>query len=82
MVDSDFFTEFNKFLVIEQNRILLDYKNCDYTLELYLCYLILGSFPTSLAKKSPKSPPTTSSKYFLCYPKKVPIKAVYGVIEM
>jgi len=34
MVDSDFFTEFNKFLVIEQNRILLDYKNCDYTLEL------------------------------------------------
>ena len=36
MVDSDFFTEFNKFLVIEQNRILLEYKNCDYTLELYL----------------------------------------------
>jgi hypothetical protein len=34
MVDSDFFTEFNKFLIIEQNRILLEYKNCDYTLEL------------------------------------------------
>lgn len=39
MVDSDFFTEFNKFLVIEQNRILLDYKNCDYTLELYISIL-------------------------------------------
>ncbi len=53
MVDSDFFTEFNKFLVIEQNRILLDYKNCDYTLELYI-YVDLVYFPMSLAKKYPK----------------------------
>jgi hypothetical protein len=34
MVDCDLFTEFNKFLIIEENRLLLDYKNCDYALEM------------------------------------------------
>jgi len=67
MVDSDFFTEFNKFLVIEQNRILLDYKNCDYTLELL--------FPNEPCRKVAK---VTSNNFI----KKVPIKAVYGVVEM
>ena len=55
MVDSDFFTEFNKFLVIEQNRILLDYKNCDYTLELYFIWIYKFSlFSNEPCKKIPK----------------------------
>lgn len=35
MVDCDFFTEFNQLLIIENNRILLDSKNTDYTIEMY-----------------------------------------------
>lgn len=34
MVDCDFFTEFNQLLVIENNRILLDSKASDYTIEM------------------------------------------------
>lgn len=35
MVDCDLFTDFNRELIQEKNKILLDYKNCDYTVELY-----------------------------------------------
>ena len=35
MVDCDYFTDFNKDLTIETNRILLEFKKCNYALELY-----------------------------------------------
>jgi len=34
MVDCDFFTDFNKELTVENNRILLEFKKSDYNLEL------------------------------------------------
>ena len=35
MVDCDFFTDFNKDLTIESGRILLEFKECNYNLQLY-----------------------------------------------
>lgn len=34
MVDCDFFTEFSHLLVLENNRLLLETKNSDYTIEM------------------------------------------------
>jgi hypothetical protein len=35
MVDCDYFTDFNKDLTIEDNRILLEFKKSNYSLEMY-----------------------------------------------
>jgi|JI6StandDraft_1071083.scaffolds.fasta_scaffold204797_3 hypothetical protein len=34
MVDCDYFTDFNRDLTIESNRIVLEFKKCNYNLEL------------------------------------------------
>ena len=48
MVDCDYFTDFNKDLTIENNRILLEFKKSNYCLEMYLYenedpFLIVGA---------------------------------------
>ena len=34
MVDCDFFTDFNKDLTLEQNRIVLEFKKSNYSIEM------------------------------------------------
>ena len=36
MVDCDYFTDFNKDRTIEHDRILLEFKKSNYSLEMYL----------------------------------------------
>ena len=35
MVDSSYFTDFNRELTIHEDRLLLDYRKCDYNIEMY-----------------------------------------------
>lgn len=61
MVDCDFFTDFNKELTVYSNRLLLEFKKCDYNLELYLYVLWLGPSPTPPAPRSPRNPKIKTS---------------------
>ena len=51
MGDCNFLTEFNKFLVVEFHKMILDYKNCDYTIEMS----ILWCFSKSIVRKINKT---------------------------
>lgn len=43
MVDCEVLTEFSKSVLVDNNRLLLESKNCDYTIEMYfLIYLVLS----------------------------------------
>ena len=64
MADSDFFTDFNKELTIEDGRILLEFKKCDYNLELYLAIYPVPS-PIRAANEFPSPPRKARSKRYI-----------------
>lgn len=35
MVDCDYFTDFNRELTLHEDRLVLDYRKCDYNIEMY-----------------------------------------------
>lgn len=35
MVDCTYFTDFNKELTLYEDRLVLDYRKCDYNIEMY-----------------------------------------------
>ncbi len=80
MVDCDYFTEFNKLLLVEDSRILLDYKNCNYNIEMYirlhqtLRQAQVQPHRQALLQQAHQGTPAPTQK--------IPIKAVYGIIEM
>lgn len=63
MVDCDYFTDFNKDLTIEDNRIILEFKKSNYNLELYQSYHS-GPSPSTDAKKLNEQTTTIVSKKY------------------
>ena len=50
MVDSSYFTDFNRELTIHEDRLLLDYRKCDYNIEMYQ-WGDAGAFPIRAAAR-------------------------------